>query len=261
MEQITCKNCGNEFEGYYCNHCGQKADIDRITFATLRREILDAFDLERGLGYTIKSLTLNAGGAIKEYLEGKRKRHYNPLKYLLLVAAITTFLQFNLLEIINPNELAKGYVEGYEVTGPENIDKEEVTKKSREIAAKFTKRISQLATPITLLLLPFLSFFSRRMFRKAQYNIYEHLVINTFVIAHSSTLLIPFLLGGYFYSKLFIASYLINILYMFWAYYKTFNYSIAATLFRVVIVVVASYVIILIIGFTVGIIAAAAGVI
>ena len=34
-EMVECKNCGNGFEGNYCNLCGQPAETHRINFKFL----------------------------------------------------------------------------------------------------------------------------------------------------------------------------------------------------------------------------------
>ena len=49
------------------------------------------FNLEKGIFHTIKQLILNPGIVITEYLNGKTKAYYNPLKFLFLMAAISAF--------------------------------------------------------------------------------------------------------------------------------------------------------------------------
>ena len=85
---MKCKNCSNDFTGQYCNNCGQKI-ADRITFRNIRDQIVeDIFDVNRALIYTIKQLWINPGKTASDYIAGKRKSYYGPIKYLILWTAI-----------------------------------------------------------------------------------------------------------------------------------------------------------------------------
>jgi len=83
----TCKNCNLSFEGNYCNECGQ-AVIEqfnlRYVWGLLHQ---DLFEIDRGLWRTIKDLTTKPGHMIRDYLNGKTKPYYSPLKYLLFIVA------------------------------------------------------------------------------------------------------------------------------------------------------------------------------
>lgn len=85
---MKCKNCSNDFTGEYCNTCGQKTG-GRITIKSIGREIVeDIFNVDRGLIYTVKQLWINPGETSADYIEGKRKNYYGPIKYLILWSAI-----------------------------------------------------------------------------------------------------------------------------------------------------------------------------
>lgn len=40
---MLCKNCGNEFEGHFCNNCGQKATVKRLTYKSLADNLMHGF--------------------------------------------------------------------------------------------------------------------------------------------------------------------------------------------------------------------------
>ncbi|UTW61520.1 DUF3667 domain-containing protein [bacterium SCSIO 12741] len=89
----TCQNCGYTFEGNYCNQCGQKADSGRVNLQFLLNELSNSvFQLNHGLLFTIKELTLRPGHTIQEYLAGKRKVHIRPLAFLFVTAALYVLL-------------------------------------------------------------------------------------------------------------------------------------------------------------------------
>lgn len=112
MEAITtcCKNCGNLFRGYFCNNCGQKYNISRITWKEVFHNIPHMlFHLDDGFFYTIKELFVRPGHTIREYLEGKRKYHFNPFVLLLILAGLcsTLYVYFNLSTILASISLHK----------------------------------------------------------------------------------------------------------------------------------------------------------
>jgi hypothetical protein len=101
---ITCKNCGNRFEGNYCNSCSQRAKTYRITWHELAHHLPHAlFHADKGLFYSIKELIVRPGHSIREFIEGKRIYHFNPLLFLILMGSFASFL-FTLLHINPPNE-------------------------------------------------------------------------------------------------------------------------------------------------------------
>lgn len=112
METVTtnCLNCGNSFEGNYCNDCGQKHNVTRITWKELFHNVPHMlFHLDDGFFYTIRQLLLDPGQTIREYLEGKRKRYFNPFVMLLLLAGLcsTLYVYFHLQTILAAVSLNK----------------------------------------------------------------------------------------------------------------------------------------------------------
>lgn len=107
INSISCKNCGNYFEGNYCNICSQRADTHRITWHELAHHLPHAlFHADKGLFYSIKELTLRPGHSIRDYIAGKRVYHFNPLLFLILMGSFLTLL-FTLLDMNPPNEEIK----------------------------------------------------------------------------------------------------------------------------------------------------------
>lgn len=98
----TCSNCHTKFIGPYCYACGQKAGQHRIDLHFLLHEIQHGvFHVDKGIFYTIKELFTRPGHSIREFLDGKRVKHFKPVALLLLLAGIYGFLshyfQLNLL--------------------------------------------------------------------------------------------------------------------------------------------------------------------
>ena len=94
-ETVRCANCGTEFTDNYCPRCGQKANEGRITWATVRQGIMLMWGLEsRSLAYSLLQLFLRPGYLIGDYISGKRKVSFPPVKMLFIVAlAVIVMMQ------------------------------------------------------------------------------------------------------------------------------------------------------------------------
>lgn len=89
-----CLNCGNDFEGAYCPHCGQSHDTRRISWHSFWRTfVMTGIGLQGTLPRTLIELFYRPGFLIRDYLAGKRQHYLNPFRCLLLLAAI--FILFN----------------------------------------------------------------------------------------------------------------------------------------------------------------------
>ncbi len=82
-----CKNCGARYKGNYCNQCGQRAKVGRLTL----RSVIDnwAYGLtncDRGILFTFKELFIRPGHMLADYVSGKRIVHFQPFPMLFITA-------------------------------------------------------------------------------------------------------------------------------------------------------------------------------
>ena len=85
----TCKNCGHQFIGNFCNHCGQSAKTSRIDAEFLWEDIQHGIlHYDKGILYTIKQLFLKPGYVIKDYIKGKRVHHFRPISLTIVLATL-----------------------------------------------------------------------------------------------------------------------------------------------------------------------------
>src|SRR5689334_20385034 len=90
---ITCKNCHFQYEGKFCPDCGQKADTERITYHSLAHEIPHSIlHIDKGIFFTMKELFIRPAATLKEYMAGRRVKHFKPLAYVLILTAFSTFI-------------------------------------------------------------------------------------------------------------------------------------------------------------------------
>jgi len=166
---MDCKNCGKLVEGKYCSNCGQDSKTSRITIPNFLSDISESvFQINKGLFFTTKELFLRPGNSIREYLSGKRKNHFKPIAYLLLLSTV----YFLITKITNQNTWIDdgliGWMEGS--TGNSEI----------ELPKIVTWFVNNYAYS-TLLLLPIFSLASYLSFYKSGENYLEHIVINSYI--------------------------------------------------------------------------------
>ncbi len=85
----TCKNCGVTIIGNYCENCGQKAKIGKVTFQETFQDIFNAiFAIDAPFITTLKMLIINPGRIFNEYLHGKRRKYYKPVTFFILMTVV-----------------------------------------------------------------------------------------------------------------------------------------------------------------------------
>ena len=75
-----CKNCGSENIESFCPKCGQKTYTERYTLKSFFGIIMHTFDIKKGFFHTLKMLFIDPGKIVHEYLNGRTKDYFNPLK-------------------------------------------------------------------------------------------------------------------------------------------------------------------------------------
>lgn len=153
-----CNNCGNVFEGNFCNNCGQAAGMHEINTSFIVHDLQHGLmHVDGGMFHSARQLFTRPGHSIREYIEGKRTKHYKPISMLIVLSGFYGLL-YHALKINVFEGKEEGLLE-YEIA-------------NEWIAHHFSI--------ITLAILPILSFSSYIVFRKQAYNFTEHLILNAF---------------------------------------------------------------------------------
>ena len=67
-KEMICKNCGTEFEGNFCNHCGQKSTVERLTWRSVWDNILHGiFHVDNTFVKTTRTLVVHPDRLIVEH--------------------------------------------------------------------------------------------------------------------------------------------------------------------------------------------------
>lgn len=106
-----CKNCNNQFEGNFCNNCGQAANTHKLNMHFIWHDLKHGlFHFDNGIFYTIAQLLTKPGYTIREIIDGKRVKHFKPLSFIVVLATVYGLLYHffinNLYHVkpINANE-------------------------------------------------------------------------------------------------------------------------------------------------------------
>jgi len=162
---VICKNCGNAVSGNFCSNCGQAANTHKLNMHFIIHDLQHGlFHFDKGILYTTKQLLTRPGHTIREFLEGKRVRHFQPLSLVIVLATFYGLLYHYL--IFNHSN------------APLIEPKEDITGSSEKIVTWITEHFAfdGLILIITSTLVSYV------IFKKRRYNLAEHLVLNTYLM-------------------------------------------------------------------------------
>lgn len=163
MERTECKNCERIFEGNFCPNCGQSSHEHRINAHYFLHDIPHSvFHVDGGFLYTLKMLFTKPGIMIKEFLEGKRARHFRPFAYVMIMTAISAlivkilvWIKTKILLHYNPSEI---------ISRNENF-------------------FEHYFSIFIFLMIPVAALITWLFFFKGKYNFWEHFLANTYISA------------------------------------------------------------------------------
>ncbi|MBS7253781.1 DUF3667 domain-containing protein [Flavobacterium branchiicola] len=205
--EIICKNCHQVFKGHYCNNCGQPADTHKINVHFLLHDIQHGLlHFDKGILYSLKQLFTRPGHSVREFIDGKRVKHFKPLSLVVvlgtLYGVLCHFFHINLF----PSS-----------TGT-NIELNE-----------FNEWVSTHFSWVTIATIPLYTVGTYIVFRNQGYNFVEFFVLNTFkasqrLFVQILTFPILFYLNGTPNIQKFSAlTYFIGIILIFWTNIQFFN--------------------------------------
>jgi hypothetical protein len=180
---ITCKNCHQTFKGHYCSNCGQPAETHKLNFHFLLHDIQHGlFHFDSGITYTAKQLFTRPGHSIREFIEGKRVRHFKPISLIVVLAttyiALIHLLHIDLFVKTDQNLIPNSHI---------NIE---------QLKEWMTSHFAW----ITLLSIPLHTIGTAICFRKQGYNFIEYFVLNTYKASQKLYVAILFIPLLYHYS-------------------------------------------------------------
>lgn len=224
MTNHTCLNCNSRISANFCSNCGQQTSTHRYSLKHFFAHdfIHGIFHFDSGFFYTLKELFTRPGDSIREFVQGKRVRHFN---YFTLVVLLLTIIYF----------LSKWT----KVDLTELLNKESVSGLSK-VLRDYSKISNFIIVPINAL-------FSYLIFRKSKQNYTENLILNIFLLAgilvFRFLLYIPMLFSAsiLLFSFMNITVTLLTFIYIiifYYQYFKGFSFSKAALIRKVLIIAI-----------------------
>lgn len=210
---LVCKNCENNFEGKFCPNCGQRVIDKRFnlkdSFSWLFNSI---FNLDHGFLHTTRDLFVKPGTVIRRVLNGATVDYTHPFRLLFIWATISTVLV-----------LVLGT---YDEQTNEMYNNMEFSEQQLAIQQKINVWIKKYLNFIILANVPFISLFSRLLYKKKKLNFTEHMVINSYGYVLATTVGIVITIIQYFTHQatlMMVLGMSANILLMAYVYKSTFN--------------------------------------
>ena len=212
FEYMTCKNCGCEVTGKYCSACGQPASTGRLNVKELLLSFWDVFThAEQGIFKAVYTLTTKPAYFAMEYISGRRKKYFSPIKYLIVVVT------FSALVILNFSRLGLPFEPAF----PNDSSVDDIVEQDYFNHKNYKTQL--------FLSIPLASLISWLLFRRSGFNYAENLVLNTYLLAQTilfHVLLITpsLILSNPDIDQWIILFYLaVSFLYITWAYTAFFN--------------------------------------
>lgn len=238
-----CLTCGEGGARHYCPSCGQRVIGGRFTLRKIAVDgVNEVLDLDRGLLFTAVQLSRRPGEAIREYVSGRTVRFSSPVKYFLLMAALTTLLYLN-------TGLAEAMSAAWTSPGAADPSLNAMQANATEFFTRWMNLIMAAG-------LPFSAAATWLFFRRAGYNLAEHLIFNTYVYAHVCLLFVAFslpALAGAGVSAVMAAYMVASLAYSAWAGVGFFGGPPARTALRSVVANVLGYVAYMVFAFVVAV--------
>ena len=155
MTAGQCLNCAAPLQDaqHFCGACGQRTSPRRLTFSQMLSDFTHALThADHSIFALIRGLAFHPGHVSREYVDGKRKRHFGPLAFLLLAAGLASFMIL---------------ATGVKFFSPEG----------ESAAAEFLQRHINV---VVLLQMPVLAGLCALLFRDEKLHYAEHLVLSAY---------------------------------------------------------------------------------
>ncbi|MFD0964071.1 DUF3667 domain-containing protein [Pseudofulvibacter geojedonensis] len=274
---MNCKNCAATLstEDLFCNKCGAKVVIEKITLRKLITEVVsNVFGFDSKYFRTLKMMVVSPKIVLSEYLSGVRKKYVNPFAFLAIGTALS-LLVFNLfpdsfIEIQSSmggeqfselRELAERDLTAIEGISEKELQQLKIQQDSARFQLNFQEKwlkyFLKYFNILTFVFLLFYALLSKWTYRKS-YNLGEHMVINAFIQGVTMWFtVIAFFLSMFISPIIYTLSPVLMLLFYWYALSKLHDHSIVKSiikLLRFIVLTTIMFLLIFIIGTIVGII-------
>ncbi len=201
----ACINCNQEVSANFCQHCGQKNDVKKLSWKTILTEMNERLlGMDNKYARTVKQLTIKPNEVITLFIKGNRVRFIGPMGYYILNLTIYLILA-SLLNI----DLAELNTVDFSQFGMEAQ-----TPNQEQYSSSLMKTVFDNFRIVSLLFIPFFIISYYFLFFKSKYNFIEHATLTLYSQAHPLIISIIFLFNYKFSGLNFIGyNFLISLIY------------------------------------------------
>jgi hypothetical protein len=162
----NCLNCNKEISGNFCSNCSQATATHRFSLHHVFQHdfIHGIFHFDKGFFFTIKELFTRPGHSIREYVQGKRVKHFNYFATIILLMTI-----------------------GYFIKKWSKVDAT-VLYDDKQTIEGLLKVLKEYSKVTVFLNIPIISIVSYLFFRKSKQNYTENLVLNLYLLCGTLTI-------------------------------------------------------------------------
>jgi len=208
MEDIKCRNCGNEVIGSYCHNCGQKRDVHKLGWRSLFEELQKRwFGFDNNFARTVKDLTIAPKKVIGAIIDGIRVRYIGPIGYYFLL--VTLFVLTISFLGIDMSEFTKDITTAFSSAE---------TTEQQQLQMEINQKIFSNFRLFSFLLIPFFITATWLIFKNKKYNFLESSVVTFYGQGHPMILSIIALFGYKFFDWVHIQLYITPISYLYFAF-------------------------------------------
>ncbi|MDB2385486.1 DUF3667 domain-containing protein [Polaribacter sp.] len=242
---MNCKNCNDPLENnaHFCNKCGAKVIVNRITSALLFKDFFfNTFGIDTQFFRTIKEMLLHPDRVFNDYLLGVRKRYVNPFGFLAIGAAFSLIIynffiedymrmaqSINAEQIATLKEDAAIDLKEYENLNTQEYQAVKIKKQAANLNLKFVDGFARFSIKYfnfyCFLFLFILALLSKWTYLKP-HNYGEHLIINAYIYGFLCFFSVfSFILALLIHPSIFNYGQLVYFIYYLFAFGKFYKYS------------------------------------
>ncbi|HYF32599.1 MAG TPA: DUF3667 domain-containing protein [Chitinophagaceae bacterium] len=194
---VTCKNCGNQFTGNFCNECGEKvySDHDKRFSHFLEEAFHFITHFDNKIFRSWWLIMTRPGFVSKQICDGIRRPYYKPVN--LFIIGVILYLLFPIFQGLNM-PLKNHLNELYSPVAERMVENKMKSKKLTmdQVAARFDAKSPKFAKILLLIIIPLSALAIQLLFLKKGRYFFDHITlaseINTFYL-YFTFLLLPLL--------------------------------------------------------------------
>ena len=167
----NCVNCDYSTDTAHCPVCGQKMEVQRVTFKGIISEFVSKWiGFDNQFGRTVIGMIKNPGEVVNSYLRGNRTRYLGPLGFFVIMTALIV-ISADLIGLDFEDVINRTGESISSVTGESTQTQQQI-----EMQQKINKFMAKNFRFVTLIIIPFWALVLYFFYKKHRFNYVERLV-------------------------------------------------------------------------------------